>query len=157
MRNFVAILACLLLLLISLGTGLFQSVPFGSDEYREQVLSKENVLFNLGLFVVVVAAFALIYLVRHFVIDHTKNRTRREKEREKLITVVLGCLIVGFAMIFGLLQQIPLLRNTGIGRWFSEDRIFLNSIIVIGTTMLVVFTYWIRVIIIKPYGDDEAE
>lgn len=157
MRNFLAILVCLLLLLISLGTGLFQSVPFGSDGYLEQVLSRENVLFNLGLVIVVVVAFALIYLVRHFVIDHSKRRTRKEKSIEGLVIIVLGCLIVGFAMVFGLLQKIPILRDTGVERWFSEDRIILNSIIVIGATLLAALSYWIRVIIVKPYEDDEEE
>lgn len=154
MKNSIAILACLLLLLVSLGTKAFLPLPFGSDGYLEQVLSKENVLFSLGLVVVVVAAIALIYLVRHFVVDHSKKRTRQEKEIEGLVIVVLGCLMVGFAMIFGLLQQIPLLRNTGVGRWFSEDRMMLNSIIVIGVTTFAAVSYWIRVTILKPYGED---
>ena len=71
--------------------------------------------------------------------------------------LVLGCLIVGFALVLGLPQQIPLLRETGIGHWFSKERIVLNSIVVVGVTLLAALSYWIRAIIWNPYDDDEED
>ena len=154
MKDVLIILFILLLLVVSLVTHLFQSVP---SMDLDQVFSAENVLLNLGLLVLVVAVFAAIYLVRHFVRDRSKKRTKGEKAIEGLVILVLGCLIVGFALVLGLPQQIPLLRETGIGHWFSKERIVLNSIVVVGVTLLAALSYWIRAIIWNPYDDDEED
>lgn len=151
MKDILIVIFILLLLAISLVTHLFQSVP---SMELDHVFSTENILLNLGLLVLIVVVFSVIYLVRHFIRDRSKKRTKGEKAMEGLVILVLGCLIVGFALVLGLPQQLPLLRETGIGQWFSKERIVLNSIVVVGVTLLVAFSYWIWTLIWNQYEDD---
>lgn len=70
MRNAVAIIVCIALLVVSLTTGLFQTVPFSTDNYFERVFSFENIFVNAVIAVIATALVLGIYVFR---------RTRRRK------------------------------------------------------------------------------
>ncbi len=79
MRNLFAILICLLVLGISLFTGLFQTVPFGHDDYMERVFSEENIRINALLLVGASVLVGLLYWVKH--IFQKKEQKNRENKR----------------------------------------------------------------------------
>lgn len=145
MGNFIAILVFVLLILFLFVTNFFIWVPSGEENYISRVFSSGNIILSSIFMFSIFASMLMMYFMLSM-IGSKKILTEiiNSPYSLKSFSLLLGCLWISVFISLAIVRYAPLIFESAISDTLSEVNAGIKIIAVVGISLLIGLSFWIR-------------